>query len=579
MAGERSELAEALVSFRPAIATVVALSFVLNILVLGGSLYLMMVYDSVLPSHSIPTLAGLFAMVCLIYLFQGLIELSRARILAMVGEGLGRRLGDRVHQAMADLALRSGRLAGDGLTPMRDLDQIRSFMTGGGPAALIDLPWVIFFLGFLALLHVLLGITALAGALILTVLTIVTDRIGRDPTQRLSRVVAERVQAASTNVRHIELLTSLGMRKTMHDRWTTTDREYLDAQDTLSSTASRLSTVSKLFRMILQSTILTVGAFLVVRGQASGGVIFAASLLSGRALAPVDMAIANWRGFSAARDGWRRIDQLLATIAPTPVPEIALCLPSQKLVVDGLALAPPGHPQPTLHSVHFQLPAGSALGIIGPSGSGKTSLGRTLLGLWPPMRGRVMLDGATLDQWDSQRLGQAIGYLPQSVELFEGTIAQNIARFSPAMDTAAIVTAAKDAGVHEMIVDMPQGYGAQVGREGSLLSAGQRQRIGLARALYGSPFLVVLDEPNSNMDNVGELALHQSIADVRVRGGIVIVITHRPSLLSGISHLLFLREGKMEAFGERDDIISRLARAGDEKDRRFVKKSILEDAA
>lgn len=554
------ELGASLKRYRSTLTAVAVLSGLLNVLVLAGSFYLMSIYDSVLPSNSIPTLVGLFLLVTLAYGFQGLFEHGRGKLLCSVGTQLERQLSRRVQHAMADMARLGGKGVGDGLAPMRDLDQVRGFLLSTGPATLLDLPWIGFFLIVLGLLHYWLGLFALAGAAVLVALTVITHKVGAKPTRDLARLTAERSGQAETTLRHVEVLTVLGMRRAMERRWEAINKDYLDAQDRLSGAASKLGSFSKVFRLFLQSAILSVGALLVIDGQASGGVIFAASLLFGRALAPVDMAIGNWRNFTATRASWGRLNELLAAVPATASSNVLLPLPSRELVVEGLQVAPPGHPVAAVSNVGFTLEAGSVLGVIGPSGAGKSSLARTLVGAWAPRRGAVRLDGATIDQWSSERLGQAIGYLPQSVELFDGTIAENIARFSAKPDSEAVIAAARLAGVHEMVVRMPMGYDTPIGRDGSWLSAGQRQRIGLARALYGDPFLLVLDEPNSNLDQEGEAALEAAIGAARARGCIVIVVAHRPAILGQASHVILLRGGRMEGFGPRDDVLAPLLR-------------------
>lgn len=549
------ELGSTMRRYRGALIAVAALSALLNVLVLSGSFYLLAIYDSVLPSHSIPTLIGLFLLVTLAYGFQGLFEHGRAKLLASIGAQLERQLSSRVQRAMADLARYSGRTSGDGLGPMRDLDQVRNFLTGTGPAALIDLPWILFFLIVLGLLHYWLGLFALIGALILIAITALTHRIGREPTRDLARLTAERSAGAETALRHAEVLSVLGMRGAMERRWDEINQGYLAAQDRLATAAGKLGSAAKVFRLFLQSAILTVGALLVIDGKASGGIIFAASLLFGRALAPVDMAIANWRGFTAARDSWQRLNHLLATIPASTARDVSLPRPARELEVTGLQIGAPGQGEAVVNNVSFALEAGSVLGVIGPSGAGKSSLIRTIVGAWPPRRGEVRLDGAAIGQWDPERLGRAIGYLPQEVELFDGTIAENIARFEPEADSAAIIAAARSASVHELIVRLPEGYGTPVGHGGAWLSAGQRQRIGLARALFGNPFLLVLDEPNSNLDQEGDLALDQVITARRESGCIVIVVAHRPAILAQTSHIVLLRNGRMEGFGPRDELL------------------------
>lgn len=553
--GGTSELVRAVARYRSAFWTVVALSAALNLLLLAGSIYMMLIYDSVLPSHSLPSLFGLLAMLIVVYAFQGVFDMARGRILAGVGAGLERALGGRVQRAIAEMGLRGGRVDGDGLTAMRDLDSVRGFLSSGGPAALIDLPWIVFFIAVLFLLHVWLGVAGLIGAAVLIALTFANDRATRGGMRSLGGLAANRSGMAESNLRHVELLSSMGMRERLRLRWEGHNREYLEAQDALTDTISRNSSISRILRLLLQSLMLTVGALLVIDGEASGGVIFASSILFGRALAPVDSAIANWRSFAAAREGWARLNRLFDAIPESDEAQVVLPLPQRELAVEQLTLAPPGTQQVNLTGADFRLAAGDCLAIIGPSGAGKTSLARAMIGVWRPLRGQIRFDGATIDQFDPERLGQAIGYLPQTVELIDGTVAENIARFAPEPDSAAVIAAAQAAGVHELIVRLPAGYDTPVGRDGAALSAGQRQRIGLARALYGEPFLVVLDEPNSNLDQDGEVALEQAIGNVKQRGGIAVLVTHRPSLLARASHVLFVRDGRAERFGPRDEVL------------------------
>lgn len=554
----KSELGQAISRYRSTFIIIGLLSAVLNVLLLGGSIYMMMVYDSVLPSHSLPTLFGLLAMVIVIYIFQGLFELLRSRMLGEVGAGLDRALSLRVQRAVSDARLRGAKLPGNGLISIRDLDQVRGFLAGPGPATLMDLPWIVFFLGILFLLHFWLGVTALVGAIVLLAITWMTDRATREPSLAVSQMGSTRIAAAESNLRHAEILHAMGMRGRIERRWEVGNRQFLAANNTLAKAIGFYGGTSKVFRLFLQSAVLTVGALLVIEGQASGGIIFAASILSGRALAPVDQSIANWRGFTAARQGWKRLNELLARIPPTEQVAVVLPAPSEGIAVQGAAVVPPGSQTLAVQGVTFTLRAGEAMGVIGPSASGKTSLGRALVGVWPLARGTVRLDGATIDQWDSETFGSYIGYLPQTVELLEGTIAENIARFEENADSQAIIRAAKSADVHEMIVRLPHGYDTAVGADGTELSAGQRQRIGLARALYGDPFLVVLDEPNSNLDGEGEAALQKAMSAVTERGGIVIVIAHRPAAIAQVDYILFLRNGVMEAFGPRSEVLSKV---------------------
>lgn len=554
----RNELRQSLSRFNFAFAAVGLLSAVLNFLLIGGSIYLMLVYDSVLPSKSIPTLFGLFAMMVTAFVFQGLFDQMRQNILTDIGSSLERQLAIRVQDVMSVMSLNGHHENGDGLGAMRDLDAVRSWLSSNGPAALLDLPWIVFFLGITCLLHWLLALTALAGALVLIGLTLLIDRASREPMSQLNQITADRNSIAANNLRHVEVLSALGMRRRMRDRWERVNRSYLGANQRLTGTISLLGGVGRVFRQFLQSAIVTVGALLVIGDEASGGVIFASSILCGRALAPVDAVIAGWRPFNAARAGWARLEKLFSHIPPDSQLRVQLALPCKSLSVEQMFVAPPGTKRITVNGADFRLEAGQALGVVGPSAAGKTSLVRALTGVWKPLQGTIRLDGATLDQWDSDRLGKAFGYLPQAVELFEGSVADNISRFEADAPSEKVIEAAKAAGVHELIVALPDGYETQVGVEGQNLSAGQRQRIGLARALYDDPFLVVLDEPNSNLDAEGDIALESAITGVRKREGMAVVVAHRPSALASVSHVLFLRDGRVEAFGPRDEVLRKI---------------------
>jgi PrtD family type I secretion system ABC transporter len=352
---------------------------------------------------------------------------------------------------------------------------------------------------------------------------------------------------------------ALGMAGRLGARWGEANARYLAYQQRTSDVAGGLGALSKVLRMLLQSAVLAVGAYLVIEGEATGGIMIAASILTSRALAPVELAIANWKGFVTARQGWRRLQEQLDRIAPAAAP-LALPAPRALLALDAAGTGAPGSQRFAVQDVSFELKAGAGLGIIGPSASGKSSLARMLVGVWPTWRGKVRLDAAALEQWPAEERGRHIGYLPQDVELFAGTVAQNIARFEAQPDPQAVIAAAQAANVHEMILHLPDGYETQVGEAGAALSGGQRQRLGLARALYGTPFLVVLDEPNSNLDSEGEQALGAAILGVRARGGIVIVIAHRPSALAGVDQVLVMAEGRVQSFGPKDEVLSKVLR-------------------
>jgi PrtD family type I secretion system ABC transporter len=554
----RTSLGAALASCRGAFAGVALFSGLINILMLTGSFFMLQIYDRVIPSRSVPTLLALAAIAALLFAFQAILETVRARMLVRVGAALDERMSRRVHDIVVRLPLKAGP-RGDGLHPLRDLDSIRGFLSSQGPSALFDLPWIPLYLGICFAFHVWLGVTALAGAILLVGLTLLTEIVTRRPTEAATRLGSTRNSLAEASRRNAEAVVAMGMTERLGARWSDTNARYLASQQTASDVTSGLGTVSRTLRMMLQSAVLAVGAWLVIQQEATAGIIIAGSILSARALAPVDLAIGNWRGFVAARQGWARLGRLLAAM-PEQAEPMALPRPTARLTVEGASVAPPGTQRLVAQDVAFTLNRGSALAVIGPSGSGKSSLARMLVGLWPTIRGRVCLDGAALEQWATERLGRDIGYLPQDVELMAGTVAENIARFDPQAASETIIAAAKAAGVHELIVTLPNGYDTEIGEQGSVLSAGQQQRVALARALYDDPFLVVLDEPNSNLDMEGEEALGRAIAGVRTRGGIVVIVAHRPNALAAVDQVLVMRQGRMQAFGPREEVLGKVVR-------------------
>lgn len=401
--------------------------------------------------------------------------------------------------------------------------------------------------------------TALGGATILVGLTLLTELVTNRPVLEGARQAALRSRLAEASRRNAEVIVSMGMAQRIHTRWQATNRAFMDNQRDSGDLVSGLGALSRMLRMLLQSGVLAVGAWLVIHQEASAGIIIAGSIMSSRALAPVDFAIANWKGFVAARQSKQRLDKVLKLLPEFEVP-MELPAPSRTLVLEGVAAAPPERQKVVLQDIHFALKAGNGLGVIGPSASGKSTLARLLVGVWTPLRGTIRLDGATLDQWSPLALGQHIGYLPQDVDLIEGTVAENIASFDPEARSEAVLAAAMAAHVHGLIVGLPDGYETAIGEQGTALSAGQQQRIALARALYGNPFLVVLDEPNSNLDSEGEEALTEAILSVRKRGGIVVVVAHRPSALAGIDMMLALNNGRQLAFGTKEEVIAKVLR-------------------
>ncbi len=520
----RSELGDALRACRSAFIGVGVMSCMINLLYLTGSIFMLEIYDRVLPSRSIPTLVGLV----ILAVFETVVRLP-----LMVG---GRN---------------------EGLQPLRDLDNVRSFLSSMGPGAFFDLPWLPFYLAICFAFHVMIGLTALVGAIILVALTIATEFMSREPAREAMGLAARRNDLAATSRRNAEVLVAMGMSGRLTRRWSEANEKYLAGNQRASDVAGGLGAIAKVMRMTLQSAVLAVGAYLVIHQEATAGIIIAGSILSARALAPVDLAIAHWKGFVAARQSWHRLNRLLVSLpaqsAPTQLQD-----PSQRLSVEAVSIVPPGDQKVIVQEVTFALEAGSGLGVIGPSGSGKSSLVRALVGVWQPVRGKVRLDGAALDQWSSDALGRHVGYLPQDVELFAGSVAQNICRFDPEAGSAAIIAAAKEAGVHEMIIKMRDGYDTQIGEQGTALSAGQAQRVALARALYGDPFLIVLDEPNSNLDTEGDEALTRAVRSARERGAVVVVVAHRPIGIEAVDQLLVLRDGRMQAFGPKEQVLGQV---------------------
>jgi PrtD family type I secretion system ABC transporter len=552
----RSELGEALRACRSAFIGVGVMSCMINLLYLTGSIFMLEIYDRVLPSRSVPTLVGLVILAGGLYVAQGILDLIRGRILVRIGTSLDEALSGRVFETVVRLPLIAGG-RNEGLQPLRDLDNIRSFLSSLGPSAFFDLPWLPFYLAICFVFHVLIGATALVGAIILVILTILTEFMTRKPAREAMGLAARRNDLAAASRRNAEVLVAMGMSGRLTRRWSVANENYLTGNQRTSDVAGGLGATAKVMRMMLQSAVLGVGAYLVIHQEATAGVIIAGSILSARALAPVDLAIAHWKGFVAARQSWQRLNRLLGSL-PAQAAPTRLQAPSKRLSVEGVSIVPPGDQRVIVQDVTFALEAGNGLGVIGPSGSGKSSLIRALVGVWQPVRGKVRLDAAALDQWSPEVLGRHVGYLPQDVELFAGTVAQNICRFDPDAIAENIIAAAREAGVHEMIVKMSEGYETQVGEQGVSLSAGQAQRVALARALYGEPFLIVLDEPNSNLDTEGDEALTRAVRAARERGAIVIVVAHRPIGIEAVDMLLVLKDGRMQAFGPKDQVLGQV---------------------
>lgn len=551
----------ALAATRQAFVGVAILSAVSNILMLVSPLFMMQVYDRVLASHSIPTLAALSLLAAGIYAVLAIIEILRSKILLQIGRRLDEQLN--MPSIMATLALPVAGQEGAQSAPLRDLDQIRQFMSGPGPIAIADLPWMPIFVFLLYLFHPLFGLAVVGGAIVLLSLTLCSELLLRKPSRQAAQRLASRWELSEAGRRNADSLRAMGMQTGFAKRIETAHEQYSAENLRSSNLTATFTALAKIFRLALQSGMLALGALLVIDQLASAGAIIAASVLTSKALAPIEMATGQWRNFISARQSARRLQDSFNRIRPDAA-EMQLPAPSRSLSVAGLAVTAPGDGKMLVQNVSISLFSGQGLGIIGPSGSGKSSLGRALTGAWPAHKGTIRLDGAELTQWDSDRLGPSIGYLAQNVELFAGTVADNIGRFSPSATPEKIMEAAKLANVHELILSLPNGYDTQVGTGGSTLSGGQRQRIGLARALYGNPFLIVLDEPNSNLDAEGEEALTSAVMAARQNGAIVIVIAHRANMLKVVDHVLVVNNGTMTAFGPRDEVLGKLKTRPDE---------------
>ncbi|MEJ8472545.1 type I secretion system permease/ATPase [Roseibium algae] len=554
---EKLSRREAGATFLPLKGAVVALfvtSALLNLLGLNGSLFMLQVYDRVLASGSVPTLLALCALAGVLYGFQALFDALRARMLLRLGEAFDARFSKTVLRAIARAPL-SARIPGDGLQPMRDLDTARGFLSGPGLGAFFDLPWVPLYLAICFLFHFWLGVTALVGALVMFVITLSSDLAVRGPSKTAMEKGQDRSALTEAARRNSESIRAMGLEDTVYDRWQSSNSAYLAANRKSGDFGSAMNGVSRSVRQALQSAILAVGAWLVIQQEASAGVMIAASIMMGRAMSPVDTAIGHWKHFVAARQSWGRLKKLPPSFEKK-VDVLTLPPPSQALQINTLTVMPPGAQIPSLVDVTFRIEAGQALGVIGASGCGKTSLARSLTGVWSSVRGDVRFDGAAIDQWKPSELGKHIGYLPQSADLFEGTISENVARFQRNAPGESVVAAAKAAGAHDFITALPKGYQTSIGIDGAGLSGGQRQRIGLARALFGDPFLLVLDEPNANLDAAGEAAVIEAVRHQRERNGIAVVIAHRPSALGSVDLILVLDNGRVKAFGPKKQVLS-----------------------
>ena len=527
-----------------------------NLLLFVAPLYMLQVYDRVLASRSGSTLLMLTLVAAFLIAILGLIEMLRSRVLVRAGARLDTMLASRAFAGVFEASLRTP--GGGNAQVLRDLDTVRDFATGPALLVFCDAPWAPLFIGLAFVLHPLIGAVTLGGGIVIFLLAMANERITRASLRQASTVSMAASGFADASLRNAEVLHAMGMLPGIAKRWLVRHETALALQSNAADRAGLLLAASKFVRMFLQSAILGLGAWLAIEDQVTGGAIIAGSILMGRALAPIEMLVGHWKGFIAARAAYERLDTVLAG-ASNSNEKMRLPRPDGAIAVDRLFMVPPGGRSPVLKGVSFALAPGEVLGVVGPSAAGKSTLSRALIGVWPANAGTVRLDGADLAAWDRADIGPALGYLPQDVELFDGSVAENIARFGD-VDPAKVVEAAQLAGVHQIILGLAEGYDTRIGDGGGRLSGGQRQRIALARALYGDPALVVLDEPNSNLDTAGEQALVEAVIGLKRRGATTVVVTHRLSILSGVDKILVLNNGEVEAFGSRDEVMARMAR-------------------
>jgi len=547
----RTELAEILFSFRKAFFTAGLFSMFINVIGLVPSIYMLQVYDRVLQSRNVTTLVMLTVIMLGFYLMLGMLELARSKLLIRIGAQLDMKLNNRVFVASFEKNLK--RAGGNAGQALGDLTNVRQFLTGNGLFAFFDAPWAPIYLAVIFFFNPWLGVFALVAALILFSLAWATELSTRKPLAEATQIAASANNYATNNLRNAEVIEAMGMLDNLRHRWLQKQMRFLSLQNEASDKAASISAATKSVRIAVQSLVLGGGALLVIEGQLTPGGMIAASILLGKALQPVEMAIGVWKQLLGARTAYHRLEELLQEHPERPS-GMELPAPTGRLLLEEVMAAAPGSHALILKQVGFNVAPGEIVGVIGPSASGKSTLARLLVGVWPTLGGKVRLDGADIYTWDKNLLGPSVGYLPQDIELFEGTIAENIARFGD-VDAGQVVEAAKLAGVHEMILRFPKGYDTQIGDSGSALSGGQRQRIAFARAIYGNPSFVVLDEPNSNLDDVGEAALIRAIQELKRRGTTVILITHRTSIISVVDKLLLLVDGMLQLYGPRDQVL------------------------
>ncbi|HEY8025587.1 MAG TPA: type I secretion system permease/ATPase [Burkholderiaceae bacterium] len=557
----QNEIWQALLEFKSEILTVGAFSAIINMLMLVPSLYMLQVYDRVLGSKNDITLLMLTLMMLGAYLFMSALEFVRSFVMIRVGARMDMKLNKRVYTAAFERSLRKG--GGNAGQALSDLTNLRQFLTGSALFAFFDVPWFPIYLIVIFAFEPSLGMFALIGTLVLVALAIINEYVTRKPLADANALAIASTTLATNNMRNAEVIESMGMLPNLMGRWFTRHSIFLKLQAEASEKAGTLQAITKFVQISQQSLVLGFGALLAVDGKISAGMMIAASILVGRALAPVQSLIGVWKQWSSTRSAYSRLTELLAE-NPARKSGMALPKPTGTLTVEGVSAAPPGSNLPVIKNLTFAMQAGDVVGIIGPSGAGKSTLARLLVGVWPALMGKVRLDSADIFQWNKDELGPYIGYLPQDIELFAGTVSENIARFGE-IDPEKVLAASKTAGVHDLILHFAQGYDTVLGDGGGGLSGGQKQRIGLARALYGDPSVIVLDEPNSNLDDVGEAALISAIQDLRQRGKTIVLITHRTSIIGVTTKLLFLRDGVAQMYGPTAEVLKALQQSNQQQ--------------
>ena len=553
---EESELKQTIIKAKKSIFMAGLFSMFINVLMLVPPLYMLQLYDRVLTSRSESTLYMLTLIVIVLFVTMGLLEVVRSRVLVKFGNRFANILSNRIFESTFELANKKPEAASSRL--MGDFTQLRQFLTGNGLFAFFDAPWIPIYIIVLFLFHPYFGFFAIFAAITLVAITFLNEYTTKEKMDNANTLNRDSMMQLEANIRNAEVINAMGMKTNVRKKWEEKYFGFLNAQNDASNKAGIWSNLSKTLRMFFQSMILGLGAYLAVNMELSAGMMIAGSIIMGRALAPLDLMIATWKGFSGARMSYKRIDQLLKDF-PKNKEYMELPAPKGFISVEGVYAKPPASNKYTLENLNFSINKGDVVGVIGASAAGKSTLARIILGVWPVQIGTVRIDGADISQWDREHLGKYIGYLPQDIELFSGTISENIARFNE-VDSQKVIEAAMKAGVHEMILRLPEGYDTVIGSGAVVLSGGQRQRIGLARAIYDNPVFVVLDEPNSNLDEQGELALLKTVEELKQSGTTVVIITHRPNILKVTNKILIMNSGKIERYASTEEILGAVAK-------------------